>query len=66
MNITDIILDVGEALHPESATDLPLIRMVLNDAIDRAVRAGEMNEQQANNWSQDRAVKRVQRILAAK
>jgi hypothetical protein len=43
-----------------------MIRQALNDSIDQAVRSGEMSEQQANNWSQDRAVRRVQIILENK
>lgn len=43
--------------------DLPMIRQALNDSVDQAVRAGEMNEQAANRWAQDRAVRAVQKAL---
>ncbi len=66
MNITDIIQTVGESLPLSAANDLPMIRQALNDAVDQAVRSGEMNEQQANAWVQDRAVRRVQIILENK
>ena len=66
MNITNIIEQVIDTLPRSAANDLPMIRQALNDSIDCAVRSGEMNEQQGNNWSQERAVVRVQKALARK
>lgn len=66
MTISDLIVDVAEALPRECRNDFPAIRQALNDGVDHAVRAGEMTERQANNWSQDRAVKRVQKLLTEK
>ena len=66
ITINQIILDVSEGLPKSAANDLPMIRQALNDSVDQAVRAGEMNEQRANAWAQDRAVRKVQIILAMK
>lgn len=62
MNITQIIESIGESLPIESVNDLPMIRQALYDAVDAAVKDGEMTEAQANDWNQDWAVNRVRDI----
>lgn len=62
-NISQITNEVAEALPESALRDLPMIRTALNDAVDDAVKGGEMTERQANNWSQPRAVNRVMRML---
>lgn len=64
--ISQITGETAEALPDSALRDLPMIRTALNDAVDAAVKSGEMTERQANNWSQSRAVNRVMRMLEAR
>lgn len=64
ITIKQIIAEVSQTLRgmdaAEALADVCLIRTALNDAVDAAVKERRMTEAQANNWSQERAVKKVQ------
>jgi hypothetical protein len=66
LNITQLTELVADSLPAHCRNDLPAIRQALNDAVDQAVRSGDMTERAANDWDQAYAVRRVQSLLRVK